>query len=356
LPEFLTVRIDLQQPVTRESLEEALRSFWHWWWGELAPLVPPRWREMLVRAAGRPVVRFADGLCLIVVPGRADEIAIEADLAPQAFRNAIVRTLGHELSEAVLLHLPARSVLRRTVRVPRAALPRLRSAIGLQLERLCPFKADAVAYSCIAERTSDGEAEATVDVAIVTHTTLQEYETWLAGMGLGVARFEVGAHFFAPNARRHLADPRTAALALATLGVVLLLAAYMLAPVLRAAEFEAEARRVTHLRAEAAAALQAKEALDDLAAPLATVAARETAPRPLDVLKAVTIAFPRSVRLETLTIDGRTVRAGGVAADARPLVGILRGAPHIESAALIGPIRHTPNGLDRFVIEISVRS
>ncbi len=349
------MRIDLQQAVTRESAEEALRSFWHWWCGELLSLLPLRWRQVLARISSRPVVHFADGLCLIAVPGREDEIGVEADLAPQLIRKALSQELGHDLSDAVTLRLPSRRVLRRTVRAPIAALPRLKSAIGLQIERICPFRADAVAYSSIAERARDGETEVNVDVAIVTLATLLDYEGWLGECGLGVARFEAGPHTFAPSSRRLRAEPRMTAAAIAGLGIAFLFAAYALAPVFREAEYESQARSVARLRAEASTPLKTKERLDDVAAPLASLAGRENVPSVLDALKSVTIAFPQTVRLQTLAIDGRNVRAIGTMTNARSLVAILRAAPRIESADLIGPIRRTATGLDRFVIQLSVR-
>ena len=302
-------------------------------------------------------MRFADNYCTIAMAGRTNDVFIEADLPAPAFRNAILRQLGRELREPLCVRLPPRSVLRRTVRVPVAALPRLRSAIGLQIERLCPFKAEAVAYSCIAERPESGDPDAAVDVAIVTLATLEEHEAWLAGIGLSAARFETdeGAHVFAPTLRRLRNEPRHVALAMAAAGLLLILAAYAAAPALRASELELEAQSVARLRAKAGAAVNAKDALDALSAPLASVADKERVPKALDVLKIVTLAFPKTARLQELVIDGGKVRASGTSADARPLVAMLRRAPQIVSADLEEPIEHTQNGLDRFVIELSVR-
>jgi hypothetical protein len=350
------MRIDLQQAVTLESAREAVKSCWGWWMGELLALMPPGWSAAIVRYTGRPRMRRERDCWLLSWPGREDTISIEAALPVPAFRNALIRALGHTLREPVSLELGARDVLRRTVRLPRGAGARLRAAIGLQIERLCPFRADAVAFDYRTDIETDDSSEIAVEVAIVPLAVLAEYEAWLDGVGLSVAQFESDGRFrFPPTAWHWRRDPRFVAGALAAAGVALWVCAFLLAPSLRASELERESARLAAMRGSASEALNAKDALDGLTPPLALVAQKESEAKPLDVLKAVSMAFPPTAQLRELVVDGNQVRASGTSVDAGPLIGALRRAPHIVTANLIGPLEPTSHGMDRFTVALTVR-
>lgn len=350
------MRIDLRQEVTAESAKETARRFWHWWSEEMRAVLPGRVNAWLLRFVEQPRMRLGDQGWIFEWPGRPT-FAVNGTLPAPAFRNAILRELGDAPREPVLLELPEEAVLRRTVQLPRAALSRLYAAIGLQIERLCPFRGDAVLYSCSTHAADVAAADVPVEVAIVPRTVLSEYMTWLERVGLHAACFETsdGRHKFRISTAHWRDNPRVVAVAFALAGVVLLLSALFLAPELRASEFSSEALELASERRAAAEAVRAKGTLDSLAAPLSYLAEKEREPRVLDVLRVVNAAFPGSARLETLTIDGGHVRAAGVSVNARQLLDHLRSAPHVASAAYREPIERARDGRDRFEVELEVQ-
>ena len=332
--------IHLNRPVTLESVEAGARAFWTWWSGEILSLLPEKWRCWLQGHLELPQVRLQDGEWRLTRAGQ------EADAESLA---VIGRT-------PVRLELPERDILRRTIRLPRGAESRLRGVIALQIERLCPFRADQVVFDSEVDVGQSDKAEIAVAIAIVPRKTLEDYVSQFAAMGCDIGGFETKTgRRLGLNSNLWRRDPRLMALAIAALGLFVLAAGWFLAPSLRDSEIQREEARLAAVRSSAAEALRAKTKLDTLLGPaeFATRLMRE--PDPLDVLKTLTAAFPSDAKLNQLEIDGRRVVARGTSRFPSSLPTVLKHSPRIASAAPIGGRAVRARGPSQFELELTVR-
>jgi general secretion pathway protein L len=352
------MRIDFRRQVTWESVQTGAREFGHWWISEMLALLPDGRRAAIEAWLARPVMRLDGSRWLVSWPhsGLAD-IAIDASLADAAFRNALRRESGDRLDRPICFELPGREVLRRTIRLPAAALARLRSAVELQLGRYSPFRSEDVAFDCIVPpgAVRDGEVEA--EVAIVPRATLKRYQDWLARLGLTAAEFRVerSGHRFYRALSDWRPDSRSLPFAIAAAGLLLWMGAYLVAPSLREGEIANETGQVNALRAASGDAARAKDTLDRLSGSAAFLARKEQVSTPLDALEVLTLGFPNNTSLTDLVIEGDRVRASGVTADVSLLMEVLGKSNRFSDIRMSGPGGRMADGRSRFTIDLTLQ-
>jgi general secretion pathway protein L len=160
-----------------------LAGFWRWWAGELAPFVPSGARNAVARRRLRPVVAFDGNVATLWRPVMRDgAIAMEAattvalDGDAQAVAAAGKRALDDVARNApgggtgaprVRVAIPSRAVLRRTLTLPAAVEESLRQAVGYDLDRLTPFKADELYYDAVVAARDPAQGTIRVDFAAV---------------------------------------------------------------------------------------------------------------------------------------------------------------------------------------------
>ncbi|MEO8485277.1 MAG: hypothetical protein ABI585_02970 [Betaproteobacteria bacterium] len=153
-------------------------GFLRWWASELAPLVPSGARNAVARRRLRPLIAFEGNTATLWRPVMRDgaiameaatTIALDGDPAAVAAAGrsalaSVARTAagGVAGSSRVRIAIPPRTVLRRTLTLPSAVEENLRQAIGYDLDRLTPFKADEVYYDGVV--TSRDAALGTIGV------------------------------------------------------------------------------------------------------------------------------------------------------------------------------------------------
>src|SRR5271155_3190431 len=155
------MKIDLNQPVTVESARAALASFLQWWAVEILSVVPSRWGRHAALLFGVPQLRQQNGMWTVFLPNTTYALPIEA-VANGGATADLIRGAG-----PVTMHLPESDLLRRDVRLPRAAAGKMRTAVALQVERLCPFRSEEVAFDCREDKSRSSADEVAIDVAIV---------------------------------------------------------------------------------------------------------------------------------------------------------------------------------------------
>lgn len=172
-----------------------LAELGRWWLSELAPLVPRPTRAALRRRRMRPVFVFeADTATLWVPVTRAAEIVMEprppillsGDAAAAAGRAAIDSLTGlpggRSAAPRVVIALPGRQTLRRTLSLPAALEENLKQALAYDLDRHTPFKADELYFDAAIIGRDPGRAEIRVDLAAVRRAivdqALQAVQAW----------------------------------------------------------------------------------------------------------------------------------------------------------------------------------
>ncbi len=240
MPQDLTLKIDLNAPVTLSGCIGVLRSFLGWWSHQLTSLFPVSWRERVRQAAPTPrVTILEDGWCLESEGGTPltfGTAAIAYDVKEELARKAPLA-----LAYSVDVILPRSDGLYKRVAIPAGALSRVRQVVRLQLDRLSPFRGDDVQFDCniveetppVTGSTPAVNTEVLLEVAIVPKRRLLAVEQMLRGVGLVPKAFRLAGvpTNFAPQGLPWTKQTQSRALALSA-GLLLFVAAVLLGPVM----------------------------------------------------------------------------------------------------------------------------
>ena len=178
-------------------------AFFRWWTGELARLVPAPARNAVARRRLRPVVAFDGDVATIfrpLVTGGALEMS-ELARVPLSGDAARVADAGRHAIDSlarlvyggtsggvrVRVSLPPRSVLRRRLVLPAAIEENLRGAIGYDIDRLTPFKADEVYFDVAIVDRDPMKDTIDVDFAAALRSVVDEASARVVAWGAEVA-------------------------------------------------------------------------------------------------------------------------------------------------------------------------
>ena len=160
-----------------------LVGFWRWWAAQLAPLVPSGARNAVARRRLRPVIAFDGNVATLWRPVMrdgalameiAESVALDGDAQAVAAAgtralDAVARSAAGDVRgmSRVRLAIPSRATLRRTLTLPAAVEENLRQAIGYDLDRLTPFKADELYYDAVVTSRDPSRQSIGVDFVAV---------------------------------------------------------------------------------------------------------------------------------------------------------------------------------------------
>ncbi len=298
-----------------------------------------------------------------MIPGgdaaRALELDASADdkgLADQILQAAP----DFSLSRLTVL-LPKTTVLCRRIEMPVMADGDLRSAVELQIDRLSPFRADAVRFGVRVVDRDRVEGKTTVDVAIAPLALVEAVEQRLRAMSLTPTAVDVdggnGARMgFDLRAPKLAGTPRKALLI--NLGFVCgaALAWYVAGVSLDAArgrEIEGWQARIAELRPLAQRSASLRQQLEAMTQPFAMARAH----RPgltLEIVDALTKLLPDSARLTELRLTGDAIELTGFASDAPGLIAKVEASKLFKEVKFRSPVMRRPElNKDRF--ELSMR-
>jgi len=154
-----------------------LPAFWTWWSRELDALVPAAPRAALERRRMRPVLVFAGDRVTpwrpAMVDGRpamapGDAVLLAGDAAQVAAAGSAAlaaATAGQSGRPRTVVSLAPRDVLRKKIVLPAAVEENFRQALGYDLDRHTPFKADELYYDAVVVDRSPARGTITVDLA-----------------------------------------------------------------------------------------------------------------------------------------------------------------------------------------------
>jgi hypothetical protein len=140
------------------------RAFGRWWAAELAAMVPARFRpgakapcaEIHILQDRVEIVRIEDGEGVRFIDARPIE-ALDAD--------AWVDMAGIVEGTRARIMLDAPDIYVTTVKLPRAARGKLRSAVSLQLDALAPIDPDLMVWNCVPGAPAPDATNAVVAMA-----------------------------------------------------------------------------------------------------------------------------------------------------------------------------------------------
>jgi general secretion pathway protein L len=347
--------IDFATPAQIADVPGLVSRFFSWWTAEL--------RAMLPFGAARPPARgtllYAHKDRWFLLQAAADRpVALNPAASDGALADQILRVAhGAPLSGLTLL-LPREHVILRRLELPQMSTANLRQAVELQVDRLSPFKSDAVR---VAARSAGYDAEKgamLVDVAIAPLIRVQPIEQRLRALGLGAAAVDVEGEDGTPQGF-DLAEPpsadevrrrRTLNIGLAVVAVAVwgfAFYAWNRAGEREIADWESQ---IAALRPAAEQSVALRNRLEGMTAPIGAARAHQPSAM-LDVLQQLTRVLPDTCRVVDLRVEGNVVQLSGLSPSAPELVGLLEKSDAFSNVKFVSPVvRKAQSTLERFEI------
>lgn len=175
-------------------------TFWRWWLSELSGLAPAGLRQMFAGRTTKLVLDYAPD-----EDGRAFTVASEAWRGDRAGRRRTLTDVplaGTQLTHLVAKHrklapgalvvlrLPYTECLSRAVSPPASARSRLTDILGLDIERVTPFRRDQVYFDHVIAHGPSTGGRLQVEQVMVEKARVDPLLAALRGWGIGVDRVE----------------------------------------------------------------------------------------------------------------------------------------------------------------------
>jgi general secretion pathway protein L len=332
-----------------------------WWRRSLLAWLPVRWqwamgwsrsRLLLSRHGEQLVLRrdtAAQVQAVVELPWPTASVDLEAVL------DARLRRLPRHWV------LPAAAVLRRPLRLPAAAAPRLRDVVGFEIDRQTPFEASQVHYD-VRELGTLPDGQLQVELVVIPRQALEQWSqqagTWsqqLAGVDADDGNGQpLGINLLPPTQRRVTHDPLrrwNLLLGCATL-VLLALAGNQLLDNRQAAadRLREQVDSAAHDARRVAAQRQQLQDMVDGAAFLE--GKRGAHASTVELWNELTRLLPDGTYLEKLSVEGNTLQLIGLSREASQLVSLLQDSPLWRKVNLTGVLQADGGaaGRDRFTL------
>lgn len=287
-------------------------EFLRWWRGELAALIPARWRARLAAGRAQTLIRLGEDHIEVERHHQGQILRERADQPLSALDEEGWADLARLCSEArALLTLPPSQELQLQVDLPHAALARVDAALGYQLARRAPLEPAALVWSrSVAARDAKSTSLA---VTLVRRSVAEAVQDQFAARGLArpalISSGDSPPQILLPGEDASITDEvrrnrRAGLIALALIASIPLTSLALLS--YQRSQVEA---RLTFLSSEAGSA--ARAAADLQAASDAARALQVLARTPAATAR---LARPAAALPESAVVTGAAVRRGAGAA------------------------------------------
>ncbi|HEY4092436.1 MAG TPA: PilN domain-containing protein [Luteibacter sp.] len=343
----------------------ALPGFLRWWGGELAGLVPPRWRYAFAGGHEWYIVERSEQAWVLRRAGESIALASADDADTIEHRASELRralAVSDPADRYVALALPAAQVLRRRLVMPLAARDNLRQVAGFDLDRQTPFRAADIHYGVRDLGEAAGEGRFAAELSATPRATLDPLLDELAGLGITPDRVDVaqgtalaGLDLLPPQRAPRRVDRRRR-LNLALAAGIVVLALVTMASWLhnREAALDAMRSEVDSMQADANRVRALRQRLTESAGASGFLAKRKVeSPGILPVLQELTARLPDDTWLERFTLNASgQIGFQGQSPQAAKLIDALKGAKTIGEPSFQGTIQTDPtSGKERFYMQ-----
>ncbi|MEO3430515.1 PilN domain-containing protein [Pelagibius sp. CAU 1746] len=329
-------------------------SFFRWWFGELAALLPGVLREGL---------RGGEKLLL-------DMGTTPPQLYRLRGRKAVPLASSKEASAkakaAATLALARRELVTRQAQLPLAAEENLREVVGFEMDRLTPFSREEVYYACRVAGRDAKNGRLSVDIMLAPRRKVDGLLEELRGQELTVTRVDIAADEpgrplgvnLLPEAPSPAPSRVARALAgalTATVAVLLFLALQV--PLERKADYAAAlSARVTEERARVAELRKLEEEIATLQKPDASLTdLKRQDLLTLALVDQVTRLLPDDSWLSQLSLDGNRLSLSGFSPNSSKLITTFEQSPRFSETVFRAPVTQDPRlGLERFSLSLRV--
>jgi general secretion pathway protein L len=347
-----------------QSALGACHRFFQWWVDELFGCLPKaldfrkRWArgEWVVLATPTELLlgrdRGAAGLETV------ERFAVrDGKVAPPPAQVARVAKLDTRAS--LTLRLPAAQALRRTIRLPIAALENLRDAIAFQLDRYTPFSHEHAYFDYLIVQRDEAAGQLVIEATVIAREIVSTTRGLVERLGLRVAAVEImrddepkpPTRLTMPELTRRPRAQHALNLAAAAL-LVLLTAAALILPLAREQkQANALAQQLDTLRRQSATAARLQGENDALRREATFLADRASHPTGLSIVLELTKLIPDDSWLEVIQYSGTQVDIAGISGSASALIGRLAQSTVFHNMEFRSPV--TPDqrsGRERFQV------
>lgn len=334
-----------------------INEFLHWWGEQLADCLPARWRAGAASQAVLLDWRNDRSVSVSTRRGGTAEVRDSVAITPEAgpaLRAAIARCGARQTGGGwtLVLRLPGRMLLERDVTLPIAAARAPDRVIGYEMDRLTPFRAEDVFWSCRPAGRDAARGQAAFRLALIPKASVRPLLDALGQLGVSPAALEapreggdaclIGLQADKPGRARR---ERRVTLALAALCLCLALAAAA-SPFVRQAMNEAELdARITALRPRVTEVEALRRRVQAEAASGDAVGQEYAAlGDPLAALAALTALLPDDTFLQEFSLAQRKLGLRGHSASASRLIAALAADASIRNPAFAAPVVRTESG------------
>ena len=313
-----------------------------------------RWRPELVAAAEIP---DPSDVTLFLRTRNGETALGRHGLTSSALREVLAR-LPRARRTAAVLRTPADLLLEQEIILPLTAEQDLQRVITYEMDRLTPFRAEQVFWTCLAGLRDTVRNRLHVRLTIIPRRGVEPVLTALRQAGLAATRIEAGtaeARRVIPlaeeRAARRWLGPRAEAYALGGCGV-LTVAAMALPFILQSIALADLDTRIDAVRPQVEAIEKLRRQIAGSAATGdVIVAARQQVGSPLHSIALLTEVLPDDTYVTTLGLRQRKLTVSGRSASAARLIGAMTAHPEIHGPAFVAPvIRDETSGAQMFSI------
>ncbi|MFP4209524.1 MAG: PilN domain-containing protein [Wenzhouxiangella sp.] len=368
---------EITQTLRARYRASPLAAFMRWWGGELAGMIPARWRARMIAPVPRLWLMASDeGGAVEVwrgdaVPERLDTFGPgeDAGLLRSRWKNHL--NAFREGPPEVVLLLPPERVLEAPVDLPLALESNLDQALGYQLDQLTPFRADQVWHDFrIVERQADS-GRLKIDLRLVPKTQLEDLLERLRAIGVRLHGIDAarpdpdtgdltgneGFNLLPASDREVFVNRRARINWALGLTAVLVLAMVMAQSLWLHQRSNAQLRaELDALRSEAEAVMALQRELDDaLAAANFLAEHRLEQPVMMNVLDEITRVLPNDMWLQQLQVRDGELTMTGMANGSQRLIELVNGSYLFSDTEFRGSVSIDPNsGQERFNVRATI--
>lgn len=351
-------------------LLRALSEFWSWWTAELGGILPKSVRAAILPSVQRLYLAVNDQE-LFARHGTRDsthEIG-RYPLSAPALSPAQTRELDElaDRSREVVLCVPPRKILVKTLTLPLAAEENLRQVLAFEMDRQTPFTVDQVYFDYTLTAREPKNNSLTLDLIVTPRTFLDQVLSKLESIGFqphqatictGPAGQPQAFNLLPTERRQRRPDTsRYLNLALGALAVMLLLAVVAL-PLMHKIQvintLEAKTELITE-KAEIARRLREKVTQLQTDSRF-LVDKKQRTPLALELINELTVIIPDNTWLERLDIKGREVQIQGQSESAAALIPLIESSDKLSNPRFRSPVTRLPRtSTERFHLSAEVQ-
>ncbi len=356
--------IDLNAPVRLADVPDLARRFFQWWVGEIAELAPGWAHGLFPKPVELSTLHVGEGLWHIVpaAPG-AHALDIDSSQDDKGIADQILRAAPNFGLVELAVVLPPSTVLRRRIELPLMPEHQVLSAVELQIDRLTPFKSDAVRFAVRIAARDVIEGKLSVDAAITPRAAVDALEQRLTRLGFraSVIDFEDGAGERAGFNLCAAQPPASQRSTVIKAGLVAAaICSWYFAGVLwdtaREQEVEAWRSRIVELRPVALRGAALRQQVEGMTQPIA-IAQRHKPGVVLGSLKELTALLPDTARLTEFKYSSDGIELAGLANEATQLISKIDSSKLFKNVTFRSPVLRRPeSNKDRFEISLKVET